>query len=74
MKPKQLYKTVIEIWTEYPTDEVELEDLARSATSEDAFCSKQECKVVCNEKEFPDTDFFDDPNDYSDSPNFAWKG
>jgi hypothetical protein len=59
MKPKQLYKTVIEIWTDYPTDKVELEDLARDAIGGDAYCNKQECEVVCNEKEFPDTEFFD---------------
>lgn len=34
----ELYKTILVIWTEYPTDEVGLEDLGHAATSGDAYC------------------------------------
>lgn len=65
MKP--LYKTTIVIWSEYdPTDEVELEDLARAATSGDAYCSKQESVKVedpATDPAWDNTEFFDDPTE-----------
>jgi len=38
----RLYKTVITIFTDYDPANVEIEDLAREATSGDAYCSGQE--------------------------------
>jgi hypothetical protein len=49
---KPLYKTTIVIWTEDDPEELELEDLAREATSGCGFCSKQETVKV----EDPDGD------------------
>ena len=59
-----LYKTTIVIWSEYPGDQVELEDLAREATMGDAYCSKQESVRVENNDpaigadDGPSRDFF----------------
>lgn len=58
MKPSKLYKTTIVIWSEYVTDSVEIEDLARDATSGEAFCSGQDCEEVTDPSAFPDTEFF----------------
>lgn len=41
-----LYKTTYTIWTDYPTHEVELEDLAREATSGDAIATGGSCEPV----------------------------
>lgn len=57
-KPKKLYRTTIVIWTEYPTDSVELPDLAREATTGEGFCSEQECEEITDPNQFPDTEFF----------------
>lgn len=57
--PKQLYKTTIVIWTEYDPNNCEIDDLAREATSGDAFCSLQQTMLVTDPSEFPDTEFFE---------------
>jgi hypothetical protein len=58
----KLYKTIVVIWSDYdPTDEVELEDLARDATNGDAYCSKQHTVLVEKPEKDPDwdrTEFF----------------
>ena len=57
-----LYKTTIIIWSEYnPSGAVELEDLARDATSGEAYCSKQDTVIVKNpfgDADWDDTEFF----------------
>lgn len=57
-KPKELYKTTIVIWTDYDPAGVELEDLAREATSGDALCDGQGTEKVTDPEQMPDTDFF----------------
>lgn len=58
--PDKLYKTTIVIWTDYDPSQynVSIEDLAREATSGDAFCSAQDTAMVADKNEFPDTEFF----------------
>ena len=51
------YRTVIEIWSDYDGDSVELEDLARAATSGDAICTKQ-VSVAMEICECPQMEFF----------------
>lgn len=61
-QPKALYKTNIVIWTDYNPQSVELENLAREAQSGDAYCSKQEARMVVDPAADPDWDgnsFFD---------------
>jgi hypothetical protein len=41
----KLYKTVIEIWTEEPTENWELEDLAKEAVSGSAVLAECHCEV-----------------------------
>ena len=53
---KRLYKTTIVIWSDYPGDSVELEDLARQATSGDAICTQQTSKPVDRPWGEPDFD------------------
>ena len=62
-KPKGLYRTTIVIWTEYPPQGSEIDDLARDAMTGDAYCSQQETDYVVNQGEFPSTEFFDGPDD-----------
>jgi hypothetical protein len=59
-KPQKLYKTTITIWTEYPTNEWSIEDLAREATRGDAYCESQKCVGVSDPAKFPQTEFFGD--------------
>lgn len=58
----KLYKTTIIIWTDDdPTDKVELEDLAREATSGAAYCSSMETVAVDDPEADPNwdgTEFF----------------
>ena len=57
----ELYKTILVIWTEYPTDEVGLEDLGHAATSGDAYCVSQDCTLipdVANDPHWDGTEFF----------------
>lgn len=59
MKP--LWKTTIVIWSDYdPSGRMELEDLARQATSGDAYCSLQETVYVYDpdEDDNPPSDEF----------------
>jgi hypothetical protein len=58
--PNQLWKSTIEIWTDYDPAHVELEDLAREANRGDAFCSGQATELVVDKTKFPVTDFFTD--------------
>lgn len=56
-----LWKTTIVVWTDYDPRSRELEDLAREATSGDAYCSKQEAVEVANPESDDDwdgTEFF----------------
>jgi hypothetical protein len=64
--PRPLFKTTVVIWTDYDTRESELEDIARDATSGDAYCSKQTCGHVLEPDKDPDwdgTEFFDAPEE-----------
>jgi hypothetical protein len=61
-----LYKTNIVIWSEFDPTKVELEDLARSATSGEAYCSQMQADWVENPENDADwdgTEFFDSPTD-----------
>ena len=62
-KPQKLFKTTIVIWSEYPTNEYSIEDLAKEATSGDAYCSIQFCEGVSDPEKFPKTEFFGDDQD-----------
>lgn len=60
----RLWKTSIVIWSDYDPRTRELEDLAREATSGDAYCSKQETVQVDDpgsDADWDGTEFFDDP-------------
>jgi hypothetical protein len=62
MATKPLYRTTIVIWSEFDPTQVELEDLAREATSAKAHCSAQESVLVPEpdrEPAFACGDFFD---------------
>jgi hypothetical protein len=56
------YKTTIVIWTDYDPSEVELEDLAREATSGEAICSKQQVEKIDD----PDSDSDFEVGEYFD--------
>lgn len=59
----KLFKTTIVIWSEYDTSAIELEDLAREATSGEAHCSSSNSELVEDPKGDPDwdgTEFFDE--------------
>ncbi len=61
MRP--LWKTTIVIWSEYYAGDVELEDLAHSASSQDAYCSKQSSVRVedpTTDPEWDGTEFFEE--------------
>ena len=60
-KPKQLWRTTIVIWSDFNPDEaqMEIEDLARDATSGDSHCESQVTELVTDPTQFPDTEFFD---------------
>ena len=65
----KLYKTIIVIWSEYPTDGVELEDLAHEATSGDAYCVSSECTAIedaAKDPHWDGTEFFDRGDDDDD--------
>jgi hypothetical protein len=60
--PKNLWKTKITIWSDYDPQSVALEDLARDATSGEAYCSKNSAVLVENPTEDLEWDgnkFFD---------------
>ena len=61
MKP--LWKTTIVIWSQYYAGDVELEDIAHDAASQDAYCSKQTSVRVEDPQGDPDwdgTEFFEE--------------
>lgn len=70
--PGKLFKTTIVIWSDFhPGDEgLELEDLARDASSGESYCSKFNTEAVENPEADPawdGTEFFDsDDEDYDD--------
>lgn len=67
MKPKELYKTTIVIWTDYNPSTVELDDLGYEATNGAALCTTRVCEKVTDQSEFPSGDFFDGgQDDYDD--------
>ena len=56
-----LYKTTIVVWSEYDGTAVELEDLAREATSGDAYCARFRSEPIVDPASDPDwdgTEFF----------------
>lgn len=56
-----LWKTSVVIWTDYDPRGRELEDLAREATSGDAYCSKQQAVEVSDpagDDDWDGTEFF----------------
>lgn len=64
----KLYKTTIVIWSEFDpgAEGLELEDLARDATSGGSYCSKVKYDTVEKPEADPDwdgTDFFSDPDE-----------
>ena len=61
MKPKKLYRTTIVIWSEYPTDIMEIDHLARDCMDGESFCESSDCEEVTNPSNFPATEFFDLP-------------
>jgi len=65
---KSLYKTVIVIWSELdPTDNYNLVDIASEASDGVMYCSKMSSKRIEDpnaDKDWDDTEFFDD--DYDD--------
>lgn len=59
--PDKLYKTTIVIWSEYdPTNNIEIDDLARDAMSGESYCSKQKSEYVDprTDPDWDGTDFF----------------
>lgn len=59
MKPKSLYRTTIVVWSENPTNFMDLETIGYEAISGEMYCDSQKCELVENTDEFPDTEFFD---------------
>jgi hypothetical protein len=60
-KPKNLYKTVIVIWSKSNGNDMELSTLAREAECGDAYCSKMRSKLVKNptkDEDWDGTEFF----------------
>lgn len=63
--PGPLHKSTIVVWTEYEPSSLELEDLAREATSGDAYCSSSVSEYV----EHPETDPAWDGTEFFDQPD-----
>lgn len=60
---KPLYKTTIVIWSEYDASALELEDLARDATSGESYCSSSRTELISRPEKNPDwdgTEFFNE--------------
>jgi hypothetical protein len=60
--PGPLRKTTVVIWSEFSGDQVELEQLAREATSGEAYCSRYRSERVLDPSGDPawdGTDFFE---------------
>lgn len=61
-----LHKTTIVIWSEDPGDQLELEHLAREATSGEAFCSRYRSELIERperDRDWEPTEFFDPGGD-----------
>jgi len=58
IKPDKLWKTTIEIWTDFDPNFLEIDDLTREAMSGDAFCNGQVTVEITDPALFPNTDFF----------------
>lgn len=61
--PKNLFKTTIIIWSDEDPTELDLEMLARDATSGASYCSKQKTEIVKNpdaDSDWDGTEFFDE--------------
>ncbi len=58
MNPSKLWRTTVVIWTDYDPAGMELDDLAREATSGDGFCSQQNTEEISDPTQFPETEFF----------------
>jgi hypothetical protein len=65
---KTLWKTTIEIWTDYNPAEVEIADLAQEATTGAAFCTEQRVEEIRDPAQFPITDFFSMSEDDDEAP------
>lgn len=61
---KGLYKTTVVIWTDFDGETVELETLAREATSGGGYCVKQDSVLV------PWVDLRDDPDGWDSMAEF----
>ena len=73
----RLFKTTLVIWSDYDPSTVEIEDLARDATSGDAYCSRQVAEEIEDVKADPDwdgTEFFDGELDEDDEDEIAEAG
>jgi hypothetical protein len=63
MPSKPLWKTIIVVWSRYPGNNEELEDLAHDATSGDAYCSKYRSEQIAEPEKDVDwdgTQFFEE--------------
>jgi len=60
-RPRRLYRTVIEVWTDTPTDDLDFADLAQQVEREEAYAQVVSGGWVSNPAEFPQTDFFGNP-------------
>lgn len=62
----KLYKTTIVIWSKYNGAERELKDLALDATNGNAYCSRQESKLLKDptlDLDWDDNEFFFEHDD-----------
>lgn len=57
MKPKMLYRQVIEVWSDYPFDSQQFDSL--TLQTPDCYWVFKDEQVVDNQEEFPNTSFFD---------------
>ena len=63
---KPLYKTVIIIWSEKPTANYEITQVAQKATDGEFYCSVQNCDLISDpslDLDWDGTDFFGDEKD-----------
>lgn len=58
-QPKKLYRTTIEIWSDFHPGDMTLERLGWEAEQGNAFCSIERTELITDEKQFPHTEFFD---------------
>lgn len=55
---RNLWRTTIEIWTDYDPSHMEISDLAQEATTGDAYCTHQIVERIADPDKFPETEFF----------------